>query len=152
MIRRRLDHISTKSDTYRDIEVSLLTICYLEWYYVLTRGSYVLCMRLCAMCYMYVVWCYRPDRRVQRYRPGRRAQRAMTGPEGPTSYGTGGSRWDTSTGGSYYSLEWRMCCMRYFGELTKHLCLQLLCYVFQVLVMSAGRRRHDSYTHALEFL
>ena len=45
-----------------------------------------------------------------------------------------------------------MCCMWYFGELTKHLCLQLLCYVFQVLVMSAGRRRHDSYTHALEFM
>ena len=95
---------------------------------------------------MYVVWWYRPDRRVQRYRPGWRAQRAMTGPEGPTSYGTGGSRWDTSTGGSYYSLEWRMCCMWYFRELTKHLCLQLLCDVFQVPVMSAGRRRHDPYT------
>ena len=105
---------------------------------------YVLFVYMC-LWYMYAVW-YRPDRRVQWYRPGRRVQRAMTGPKGPTSYGTGGSRWDTSTGGSYYSLESRMCCMWYFGELTKHLCLQLLCYVFQVPVMSAGRHRHDPYT------
>ena len=30
----------------------------------------------------------------------------------------------------WYSLEWRMCCMWYFGELTKHLCLP--CYVICV--------------------
>ena len=52
------------------------------------------------MCYLYAVWLYRPDRRVQRFRPGQRAQWAMTGPEGPTSCGTGGSRWDILTGGS----------------------------------------------------
>ena len=75
----------------------------------------------------------------------------MTGTEGPTSYGTGGSRWDTPTGGSYCSLEWRMCCMRYFGELTEHLCLQLLCYVFQVLARTVGRRQHDPYT-LIEFM
>ena len=34
----------------------------------------------------------------------------------------------------------------YFGELTKHLCLQLLCYVFQVLARTVGRRRRDLYT------
>ena len=72
----------------------------------------------------------------------------MTGPKGPTSYGTGGSRRDTLTKGSYYSLEWRMCCMWYFGELTKHLCLPFVCYVFQVPVMIAGRGRHDQYTLA----
>ena len=52
------------------------------------------------MCYLYAVWLYRPDRRVQRFRTGQRAQWAMTGPEGPTSCGTGGSRWDILTGGS----------------------------------------------------
>ena len=44
-----------------------------------------------------------------------------------------------------------MCCMWYFGELTKHLCLQLLCYVFQVRARIAGRRRHDPYT-LIEFM
>lgn len=41
-------------------------------------------------------------------------------------------------------LEW------YFGKFTKLLAYSVLCYVLQVLVRSAGRRRHDSYTH-MEF-
>ena len=45
-----------------------------------------------------------------------------------------------------------MCCMLYFGELTKHLCLQLLCYVFQVLARAVERRRRDSYTLAEDYV
>ena len=105
---------------------------------------------------MYAIWLYRPDqrvqqyrpdRRVQRYRPGRRAQRAMTRPEGPTSYGTGGYRWDTAAGGLYCSLEWHMCCMRYFGELTKQAWLP--CYVLCVSGTSDDRGKAPAwlYTH-----
>ena len=50
-----------------------------------------------------------------------------------------------------YGLERCMCCMWCFGELTKHLCLQLLCYVFQLLARIVGRRRHDPYT-LMEFM
>ena len=39
-----------------------------------------------------------------------------------------------------------MCYVWYFGELTKLRAYSVLCYVFQVLAMIAGRRRHDSYT------
>ena len=45
-----------------------------------------------------------------------------------------------------FSLEWRICGMWYFGELTKHLCLQLLCLMSQVPARTVGRRRLDSYT------
>ena len=37
-------------------------------------------------------------------------------------------------------------CKSYTGELTKHLCLQVVMYVFQVLARTVGRRRHDAYT------
>ena len=40
-----------------------------------------------------------------------------------------------------------MCYMWYFGELTKLRAYSVLCYVFQVLVMIARRRRQDQYTH-----
>ena len=40
-----------------------------------------------------------------------------------------------------------MCCMWCFGELTKLRAYSVMCYVFQVPMMIAGRRQHDSYTH-----
>ena len=92
MIRRRLDPISRspRFPSYRVTrgESSHYTLPRV----VLCVDQRVLCVMYEIMCYVLCVCCYRPDRRVQRYRPGQRAQRAMTGPEGPTSYGTGGSR------------------------------------------------------------
>ena len=40
-----------------------------------------------------------------------------------------------------------MCYVWYFGELTKLCAYSVWCYLFQVLVMTVGRRRLDQYTH-----
>ena len=43
-----------------------------------------------------------------------------------------------------------MCYVGYFGELTKLYAYSVMCYVFQVPVIIAGRRRHDKYTLMVE--
>ena len=68
VIRWRLDHISSEIDTYRDREVSLLTIRYLEWYICVDQR--VLCVMYETMCYVIFVCC----------------MMISTGPKGPTSY------------------------------------------------------------------
>ena len=89
---------------------------------------YVMCcttLFLCDLCCVYS--------RVYRVRTERSTK---LGPEGQQSYSL---EW------LIYVLEW------YFGELTKLYAYSVMCYVFQVLVMIAGRRRNDSYTRTLEF-
>ena len=67
------------------------------------------------------------------------------GPEGLLGLGRKSPETHGPEGRVEYGLERRMC-VRVFWELTKHLCLQLLSYVFQVLARTVGRRRRDSYT------
>ena len=58
------------------------------------------------------------------------------GPEGPQSF----------------SLEWLICVVcGILGNSLSIYAYSVLCYVFQVPVRIAGRRRHDQYTHE-EFL
>ena len=45
-----------------------------------------------------------------------------------------------------------MCYVWYFGELTKLCAYSVWCYLFQVLVRIAGRRRPDQYTHGIFML
>ena len=115
--------------------MSLLTIHYLEWYLYAYRKVLCVCVCLRFMCIVLYV-CY------VLYGPNQRVQRLMR-PEGPRSDRTEGSNDLDRIGGSNelrdwrvplrhidrrvipsYSLEWLMCWMWYFWELTKHLCLQ----------------------------
>ena len=46
-----------------------------------------------------------------------------------------------------YGLERRMCVSGILGNSLSFLLTVFACNVFQVLVRTVGRRRHDSYTH-----
>ena len=75
------------------------------------------------------------DRKVDTSRTGRSTG---TGTEVP---------WDTWTGRSCRVWPGKAyVCKGILGKLTKLLCLQLLCYVFQVLARTVERRRRDLYT------
>ena len=50
-----------------------------------------------------------------------------------------------------YSLECQLCCMWYFGELTKLYAYRVMCYVFQVVPRIAERHLHDC-THRQEIV
>ena len=121
-------------------------------------------LELCILSMWHYAMCYcRPDRKVQRFmrsegstRPDRRVQRYMrlegsTRPDQRVHWATPNQRVQRATGlegpaethapegPTEYSLEWRICCMWYFRELTKHLCLP--CYVICVLGNIEDRRK-----------